>query len=174
MDITELILSDHHEQRRMFAQLDDLIDADRVGLGAVWRRMRILLEVHAEAEERLFYPLLLTVGSGAGDKDSAADEALDAVSDHNEIRDAIAETERHEVGTQDWWAGVDATRRANGDHMAEEEREALADFRRSVEPSVRHDLGVLFASFEADHASGIDSHDKNPEDYVDRMSESAI
>ena len=138
----------------------------------VWRRLRTLLETHAEAEERHFYPELLSVGSGAGDKDSAADETIDAVRDHNEIRDAIAETERHEVGTPGWWAGVDATRRANGDHMAEEEREALADFRRRAAPPARHELGVRFAGFEAVHAGGVDSRDKDPEHYVDRMTES--
>ena len=169
MDITELILSDHHEQRRMFALLDDLVEADPVQLRSVWERLRILLEVHAEAEECLFYPELLDIGSGAGDKDSAADETIDAVGDHNEIRDAISEADRHSVGSTGWWAGVAATRRANGDHMAEEEREALADFRRSAQPAMRHDLGKLFAAFEAAHAGGIDSRDKDPDRYVEQM-----
>jgi hypothetical protein len=33
VDITELILSDHHEQRRMFAMLDDVDPADTATLG---------------------------------------------------------------------------------------------------------------------------------------------
>ena len=97
MDITELILTQHHEQRRTFALLDELAD-DPAGLAAVWERLTILLEVHAEAEEKFFYPRLLEVGTGGGDAESAASETKDAIKDHNEIRDAIAEAARHEVG----------------------------------------------------------------------------
>ena len=61
MDITDLILADHHEQRRMFALLDAIGD-DPERLAPVWNRLSILLEVHADAEERLFYPRLLDVG----------------------------------------------------------------------------------------------------------------
>ena len=63
MDITELILHDHAEQRRLFAYLDDIDRADTRALTAVWARLRILLEVHAEAEEELFYPHLLKIGT---------------------------------------------------------------------------------------------------------------
>ena len=40
MDITELILSDHHEQRRMFAVLDEVDPADTATLSA--REVEIL------------------------------------------------------------------------------------------------------------------------------------
>jgi Hemerythrin HHE cation binding domain len=53
LDITELILSDHHEQRRMFALLDEAGD-DPARLGPIWDRLAILLEAHADAEEQLF------------------------------------------------------------------------------------------------------------------------
>ena len=99
MDITELILSDHHEQRRMFALLDDVDREDTETLAAVWRRLCILLEVHAAAEEELFYPRLLDVGSGAGDADSADEETKDAIGDHNDIRAGIAHAAEHAVGS---------------------------------------------------------------------------
>ena len=50
--------------------------------------------------------------------------------------------------------------------MAEEEREALADFRRHASPQVRHDLGVEFAVYEAAHAGGIPLADEDPDRYV--------
>ena len=71
MDITELILTQHHEQRRTFALLDELAD-DPVGLAAVWERLTILLEVHAKAEELFFDPRLLEVGTGGGDAERTA------------------------------------------------------------------------------------------------------
>ncbi len=38
MDITELILNDHHEQRRMFAFLDDIDRGNTEALSAIWSR----------------------------------------------------------------------------------------------------------------------------------------
>src|SRR5581483_4727219 len=105
MDITELILSQHHEQRRMFALLDELDRNDTDALGAVWRRLAIFLEVHAEAEERFFYPRLLEIGQGAGGE-TVESETKDAIKDHNEIRDGIKEADQHPVGSDEWWAGV--------------------------------------------------------------------
>jgi hypothetical protein len=166
VDIAELILSDHHEQRRMFALLDDIERDDTATLGAVWTRLRILLEVHAEAEEQLFYPRLLDVGVGVGSKDSASAETKDAIHDHNQIRDGIAKAGQHQVGSDAWWAAVADTREANSDHMGEEERESLADFRRHADLATRHTLGIAFAAFEADHAGGITSRDRDPDQYV--------
>ena len=165
MDITEQILADHHEQRRMFALLDEIgQNPDR--LKPVWDRLSVLLEVHADAEERLFYPRLLSVGTGADGAASARGETKDAIHDHDDIRDGIRRASQHPVGSDDWWQAATDTRTANSDHMAEEEREALADFRRHADPQARHELGIEFAVYEAAHAGGVPLADKDPERYV--------
>ena len=53
------------------------------------------LELHAAAEEEVFYPALLQVGLAAHRPAGVEDETLDAIKDHNEIRDAVAEVARH-------------------------------------------------------------------------------
>lgn len=166
MDITDVILNQHHEQRRMFAVLDDLHASDPQTQAAVWQRLKILLEVHAKAEELFFYPHLLKIGAGPRGEQGPTDETADAIKDHNEIRDAIARTDGHPVGSDDWWAGVRATRTANGDHMAEEERDDLPDFRRHADLQLRHDIAVEFVGYESRHAGGIDSSDQDPDTYV--------
>lgn len=150
----------------MFALLDQIGDPGR--LVHIWARLAVLLEVHADAEERYFYPRLLHVGTGAGGADSAAGETNDAIRDHNEIRDAIREAGRYHIGSDQWWRSVSDARIANSDHMAEEEREALADFRRHTTPQGRHDLALEFAVFEAAHASGVRGTEKDPAGYVER------
>ena len=62
MDITQLILDDHHEQRRLFAILEQIGRTDTGVLSAVWARLGSFLELHAAAEEAIFYPALLKVG----------------------------------------------------------------------------------------------------------------
>ena len=166
MDITELILSQHHEQRRAFALLDEL-DGDPAALAAVWTRITILLEVHAKAEELFFYPRLLDLGTGAGDADSVEDETEDAIKDHNKIRDAIAAAGKHEAGSADWWKAVRDCQEQNSDHMAEEEREDLVDFRQHADLATRHEIAVQFIRYENEHASGgIPLENEDPEEYV--------
>ena len=166
MDITQLILDDHHEQRRLFAILEQVSRTDTEVLSAVWGRLASFLELHAAAEEEIFYPALLQVGLTARRASGVEAETLDAIHDHNDIRDAIAEVARHQVGTDAWYQAVAAANLANGDHMAEEEREGLTDFRRLASLQRRHDLAVAFAAFEARHFAGVTPRDRDPAEYV--------
>ncbi len=168
MDVTEVILHQHAEQRRMFAMLEEWPRDDTDGLAALWSRLEILLEVHAEAEEQFFYPELVKLGTGGGDADSVAEEVEDAVKDHNEIRDAIRKARGTTAGSDAWFEAVLEANVANSDHMAEEERQDLTDFRQHATLAVRHDLAVQFLRFEAQHwASGVPIKDKDPEQFVE-------
>ena len=144
MDITEVILHQHAEQRRMFTVLEEWPRDDEDGLDALWKRLEILLEVHAEAEERFFYPELVKLGEGAGDADSVEEEVEDAIKDHNEIRDAVRATQ------------------------GKAERQDLTDFRQKTTLALRHGIAVQFLRFEAEHwATGVTPVDKDPEEFVE-------
>ncbi|MGC4993588.1 hemerythrin domain-containing protein [Nocardia salmonicida] len=166
MDITELILDDHREQRRLFAILEQINRTDTGALSAIWDRLAAFLELHAQAEEEIFYPALLQTGIAAKRTSAVEDETLDAIHDHNDIRDAVADVARHGVGTDDWYAAVAAANLANSDHMAEEEREGLTDFRRLAGLSQRHQLAVTFATYEARNYAGVRAVDKDSDSYV--------
>lgn len=162
VDITELILNDHHRQRQAFAVLDDIDRSDRERLSLVWGDLAEFLEVHAAAEELVFYPELLRVA------DPDSEETKDAIGDHNDIRDAIREAADHEVGSDAWWAAVGKCRAANTEHMGEEEDEGLADFRRHASLEERDELGVRFeAAKTAPVAPTLPREDKDPDTYVD-------
>jgi hypothetical protein len=166
VDITQLILDDHHEQRRLFAILEQVDRSDTGTLGAVWGRLAAFLELHAAAEEEIFYPALLRVGIRARRGGTAEDETLDAIGDHNDIRDAVVSAGDYPVGSDEWYAAVAAANLANSDHMGEEEREGLTDFRRLASLQLRHDLAVAFVAFEARHYAGVPPVDKDPQVYV--------
>jgi hypothetical protein len=165
VDITQLILDQHREQRQMFALIDELTSDDRDALEAIWCRLRQFLDVHALAEERFFYPQLLKIGKGA-DGESTVEETRDAIKDHNEIRDTAGKVDTQEPGSPDWFAAVAAANKANGDHMAEEERQGLTDFRRHAGLELRHRLGVEFAAFVAAHFDKVEPVDVNPDAYI--------
>ncbi|MDE0880051.1 MAG: hemerythrin domain-containing protein [Sphingomonas bacterium] len=167
MDITQLIMDEHHQQRRLFAQIDDVDPKDREALSALWNRLKNLLDAHAEAEERFFYPRLMEVGKGGNDADSAEEETEDAIDDHNDIRDTGEDVGKHEVGSPAWFEAVGKCNKANSAHLAEEERQGITDFRKHATLQERHDLGVKFAAFEARHLGGIEVVDKDVDAYLD-------
>jgi hypothetical protein len=127
--------------------------------------LRGLLDTHARAEELYFYPELLKIGRGA-DGDSPRDETRDAIRDHNDIRDSAAKVDSHPLGSPEWFAAVAAANKANGDHMAEEERQGLSDFRRHADLELRHRLAVQFIGFELDHLEGVKPVDLDVDRYV--------
>jgi hypothetical protein len=175
MDITALILDDHDTFRRGFAALDELQspDADpttlEVDLTRVWGPLAELLDVHAVAEEEIFYPVLLRKGDREkSDEGDAVDETIDAVGDHNDIRDAIRDATLHRAGSDAWWEAVGKARESNTAHMGEEEDEAMADFRRNTTREQREELGRKFAAFKANHSTrDLDTSDQDPEEYVE-------
>jgi len=168
-DITDQILAHHEWFREQFVRLDDAKAASPANvdaLRAVWDSLATKLDLHAIAEEEIFYPQLLRRGT-----EDPEEATLDAIGDHNDIRDGVHAAESHTVGTPEWWAAVSAAREANDEHMAEEEREGIADFRANAPAGLREALGRQFARFFAEHRTtdGVNVSDKNPERYVETI-----
>lgn len=71
-------------------------------------------------------------------------------------RDAVGHAGRATVGTDEWWKAVEEAREQNSDHIGEEERGALADFRAHTPSESRRELGAQFAAFKELQAAGRD------------------
>ena len=172
-DIIDLVYADHDWLRRQFFRLDDATDKD--DLVAIWDALSARLDAHADAEETVFYPELLKHG-GRDDpgnpEGDPKDETEDAITDHNAIRDAVRRSRQLQPGTQEWFDAVFEARKQNGEHLDEEEREAMPDFIKSASLELRHELGLRWLRFYAGHESisGIDNRDKDAGDYIDQHS----
>src|SRR3954453_7159925 len=161
-DITALILDDHHSFRVRSARLDDAKTDEE--LKAVWEPLALHLDIHADAEEEILYPHLLTDAGG----EDAAEETDDAIRDHNKIRDGIEEAGQHPVGSDGWWKGVWKARTENSDHLREEEDEVLPDFRKHATLELRRELGAKWLTFFGQHpeGKGLSFAGKDPEAYI--------
>lgn len=157
-EITALVLAEHEIFRRDFAALDDLSGED---LAAAWEALHARLEVHAVAEEQLFYPLLAQEADGE-------QETAEGVHDHNEIRHAAAAVGEHEVGSDAWWEAVRNARQVNADHMAEEETDFFPPFKEAVDDEQREALGMRWLAFHDEHekAEGLSGADAKVADVV--------
>ncbi len=168
MDVTDVILRDHAWFREQFIALYDLRVAtppDVEAISKIWDPLAARLDIHAAGEEEIFYPQLLFRG------EDPEEETLDAIGDHNEIRDGVHAAARHPVASEQWWSAVEAAREANDEHMAEEEREGIADFRQNAPAALRERLGQELEEFLERHptTAGVDIEDKDPQSYVDEI-----
>jgi hypothetical protein len=161
-DIIALIYEDHDWFRRHFFYLDDAETVEE--LTAIWEPLATRLDTHAAAEETVFYPALLKEGDSGDPKD----ETEDAIDDHNAIRDAIADARGYEVGSSEWFDAVGRARTENGEHLDEEEREALPDFIKSASHELRHELAMKWLRFYHQHPDGkdVDESDKDADAYI--------
>lgn len=160
-----LILDDRTWFREQFAALDGLraeTPPDARAVRELWEPLAARLDLHAIAEEEIFYPQLLNQG-----EDPEA-ETLDAIADRNDIRDGVHDADRHPVGTAEWWDAVGRARKANDEHMAEEEREGLPTSGCMPPPACGSRWGRRLAEFLDTHrtTAGVDTTDKDPEGYV--------
>jgi hypothetical protein len=161
-DITDLILSDHEKFRAAFAELETL--TDKAELGRRWLQLATDLEVHATAEEQIFFPVLLR---NVDDIESAT---KDAIKDHNKIRDASRATGSPDVASDAWWDAVREARKQTLDHLKEEESDDLPAFRKNVDDGTRSELGAAWGDYHAQHPNGkgLSGKDKDPQEYVDQ------
>lgn len=167
-DVCDLVRDEHDELRQAFARLADLREggAGAEELARVWAPLGEKLEIHAAAEETVFYPELLRRGR------RGEEETTDAISDHNDIRDAVHRAGSQPAGSDGWWQAVDSAREANDDHMSEEEHGALPDMRSNASEEDRERLGEQWVEYRARHRQGddVDQSDKDPDAYVARNS----
>jgi hypothetical protein len=165
-DICSAVLDQHHLMRVAFARLDEILTTDPPDderASHEWRELRQLLDAHAEAEELLFYPLLVAAG-----REEVVDETRDAVGDHNDIRDSCDEVDECAPCSPGWWAALLRTREVNSRHMAEEERGPLADGRAWIPPELRLEAGQRWSAYMATRVQALarSSEDKDPAAYV--------
>jgi hemerythrin superfamily protein len=130
-DVTMLIETDHREVESLFAQFK----SDRSKATA----MKICeeLDAHADAEERVFYPVVREEVPEGGDL------AKEAEDEHKEARELIGRIKNTDDDThlEDL---VNQLEQAISHHVNEEEKEMLPKSRDALTPQRREELGAEF------------------------------
>ena len=169
-DIIELIFDDHEWFRRQFAALDELKARRRVDITAVeavWTRWRNAWICTLQPKRKSSIPSFSASARRTPRKKPSTRSGTTTTSA------TVSEPRRDTpILSEEWWAEVGRTRRANDEHMAEEEREGLADF-RTAPAELRESLGRRFAEYFLVHRStkDVDTSDKDPQEYVREVEE---
>lgn len=128
MDAIELLELQHREVEEMFDEYED--SDDKL---AVFERIADALAVHAEIEEKIFYP--------ATHNERTDDELQEAVQEHLQIKRLIADLLRLGPADKSFHAKMNVLREEIEHHVEEEESELFPAVRASFDEDKLATLG---------------------------------
>jgi hemerythrin superfamily protein len=140
-DIVDLVLKDHLEIAALFDELEGTTELHEQA--DVFARVRALLEEHSVAEEEVLYPRVKKEAI------KGKEEVVNALAEHDEIRESMKEVGEHEPGTELFRLAVAQLVATTKHHVGVEETELLPDFVAHSEPSEREELGEKFEKAKA-------------------------
>lgn len=134
MRATELLARDHRAVRDLFLKFERTPLDDGSSRQDLFDAIVEELDVHARAEEEVFYPAVR----------EASLRIDDAESGHAHLRAVIREVKTHEPGSSEFTAGVRLVKRIVLAHVMEEEGGVFLDAERMGTPALER-LGAQLA-----------------------------
>jgi len=122
MNATDLLKEDHDRVKAMFDEFRDLAPEDRRGKQRLFRRIAAALEVHAEVEERIFYPAVRSIHS-----EDAQEITLEAFEEHKIAKTLIGQIESLPKADPRKDAKMKVLMESVEHHIEEEEDEMFAE-----------------------------------------------
>jgi hemerythrin superfamily protein len=114
----QLLQRDHKIVKELFSEYEKLGDGDLDEKDRLWRQINEELTIHAEIEERLFYPAVRDVRT-----DEAEDLVNEAIEEHRIVKTLLEEMSSAEVGDDVFDAKMKVLRENVLHHAEEEEKE---------------------------------------------------
>ena len=134
MRATELLARDHRAVRDLFLKFERTPLDDGSSRQDLFDAIVEELDLHARAEEEVFYPAVR----------EASRRIDDAESGHAHLRAVIREVKTHEPGSSEFTAGVRLVKRIVLAHVMEEEGGVFLDAERMGTPALER-LGAQLA-----------------------------
>ena len=134
MRATELLARDHRAVRDLFLQFERTPLDDGSTRQDLFDRIMEELDLHAKAEEEVFYPAVR----------NASRRIDDAESGHAHLRSMMTQVKEHEPTSSEFTAGVRLVKRIVCAHVMEEEGGVFLDAERMGTPALER-IGAQLA-----------------------------
>jgi hemerythrin superfamily protein len=140
MDAFELLKKDHKKVSQLFKEIEAASGQTKK---QIFSRLKSELDVHAQVEERIFYPAL-------ENREEARDITLEAYEEHKVVKDLLGELASGNAPEDEWDAKLTVLRENVEHHVEEEEGELFSKARQVLSRQQIEELGV---EMEAEKAS---------------------
>src|SRR6202140_26491 len=131
MNAIQLLKNDHKKVEKIFSDLENKTDDRR----ALFPELDRELTVHAEIEEKIFYP-------AAKQAEPTRDLVLESIEEHKQIKMVLADLEQTDMRTAEWGAALKVLKEDVMHHVGEEEDELFPKVRKVLSKQQLEDLGI--------------------------------
>jgi hemerythrin superfamily protein len=129
MDAIELLKDDHKTVEKIFTAMESKDDRQRL-----FPELDRELSVHAEIEEKIFYP-------AAKEAEPTRDLVLESIEEHKQIKMVLADLEQTDKTTDEWGAALKVLKEDVMHHVGEEEDELFPKVKKILSKEQLEDLG---------------------------------
>jgi hemerythrin superfamily protein len=136
MDAIELLKEDHKKVEKIFTAMEKQEDRQKL-----FPELDRELSVHAEIEEKIFYP-------AAKEAEPTRDLVLESIEEHKQIKMVLADLEQTDKSTDVWGAALKVLKEDVMHHVGEEEDELFPKVRKVLSKEQLEDLGTRMAELK--------------------------
>ncbi|HKV32234.1 MAG TPA: hemerythrin domain-containing protein [Candidatus Dormibacteraeota bacterium] len=130
MDAIELLKQDHKKVEKIFSAMEEKGNRQRM-----FPELDRELSVHAEIEEKIFYP-------ATKEAEPTRDLVLESIEEHKQIKMVLADLEQTDMTTEVWGAALKVLKEDVMHHVGEEEDELFPRVRKVLSKQQLEDLGT--------------------------------
>jgi hemerythrin superfamily protein len=146
MDAIQLLKNDHKKVEKIFSDLENKTDDRR----ALFPELDRELTVHAEIEEKIFYPAAKQV-------EPTRDLVLESIEEHKQIKMVLADLEQTDMRTAEWGADLKVLKEDVMHHVGEEEDELFPKIQKLLSKEQLADLGSRMEAMKMQLLSAVKS-----------------
>lgn len=129
MDAIELLKQDHKKVEKIFTDMEK-----KDARAKLFPELDRELSVHAEIEEKIFYP-------ASKEAEPTRDLVLESIEEHKQIKMVLADLEQADKSTDVWAAALKVLKEDVMHHVGEEEDELFPKVRKVLSKQQLEDLG---------------------------------
>jgi len=144
MDAISLLKADHRKVDKIFSDLEKG-NGNREQL---FTELATELTVHAEIEERLFYPAVK-------DAEPTHDLVLESFEEHKQMKMVLGDLEQSDKRTEQWMAGLKVLMEDVQHHVGEEENDLFPKVKKVLSGKELEDLGTRMEALKMDQLAAV-------------------
>src|ERR1700737_2262880 len=130
MDAIELLKEDHKKVEKIFSAMEKNENRQKM-----FPELDRELSVHAEIEERIFYP-------ATREAEPTRDLVLESIEEHKQIKMVLADLEQTDMRTAEWGADLKVLKEDVMHHVGEEEDELFPKVQKVLSKEQLEELGT--------------------------------
>jgi hemerythrin superfamily protein len=135
MDAFTLLKTDHKTVAGLMEKIDATTERAQKGREELFTQLKTELDIHAEIEEKILYPVLEKA-------DETHEISLEAYEEHKVVKRLLAELEAEPKDTEEWSAKFTVLKENVEHHVEEEEGEMFKKARKVLSEEEIEELGA--------------------------------